>query len=60
MPEGGQVRLVLDQGTEIASVLEHLPQLTLAVPTQPKFEDGFMVLLHETAAHAGMAKAHGH
>jgi ABC-2 type transport system permease protein len=56
VPEGGQVRLVLDQGTEIASVLEHLPQDTPAVSTQPKFEDGFMVLLHETDAHAGMAK----
>jgi ABC-2 type transport system ATP-binding protein len=58
VPDGGRVRWVLAEGVDPAAVdAEHGAATTLvrgqAVP--PRFEDGFMVLLHRTAPHETLA-----
>jgi ABC-2 type transport system permease protein len=56
VPEGGQVRLVMEQGVDVANVLQGLPETRPALATQPRFEDGFMVLLRDTKTNASTAK----
>ena len=50
VPDGGLVRLVRSAGTTPGSAREAIAGLN-ATPVEPRFEDGFMVLLRETAAH---------
>jgi ABC-2 type transport system ATP-binding protein len=50
VPEGGQVRLVCatSEGERVSGVAS--PEGMVVTPTQPRFEDGFMILLRGTAA----------
>src|SRR5690606_13300208 len=42
VPEGGQVRLVLERDVDPQQAVRHLPIDSPATPTAAKFEDGFM------------------
>ncbi len=46
VPEGGQVRVVLAGEAQASNVDNLLPSGATLVPTPPRFEDGFMMLLH--------------
>ena len=50
VPDGGLVRLVRAGEATAGSARESIAGLT-ATPVEPRFEDGFMVLLRGTAAH---------
>lgn len=57
VPEGGRVRLVTSTADDQIPAINNVLNGALAEPTPPKFEDGFMVLLHQNVAERPMAAA---
>jgi ABC-2 type transport system ATP-binding protein len=56
VPEAGQVRFVRNQNGANENYLEEGPVRGIkVVPTSPRFEDGFMVLLHQVAAEQALS-----
>jgi ABC-2 type transport system ATP-binding protein len=49
VPEGGKVRLILSEGRGQPAD-DSLPEGASAIPAEPRFENGFMVLLRQTGA----------
>jgi ABC-2 type transport system ATP-binding protein len=55
VPDGGLVRLVRSGDADATSSIRKAIAGLEATPVEPRFEDGFMVLLRGTAAHEGGA-----
>ncbi len=52
VPEGGKVRLVLRRDVDVETTVQQLAGENWPIPATPKFEDGFMILLHTSTAAA--------
>jgi ABC-2 type transport system permease protein len=54
VPEGGQVRFVLDKTADAAAVAGGAMHAEAVVAIAPRFEDGFMVLLRQAVGHRAL------